>query len=170
MNLTTRCYAHRAGWLLPLLRTRLAVGPGLYGMSCSMEGGNFHICTRGHAYDVEDFALYPHRITSRNQGVFFECGEGSLTDFFFRLRGCAYVVHFDSYQKYVPYADERLAVPGGFRCGDQSEMLLWDKHSDYYRDAPPEEKHLLEDMAHGQSEEDRRHFIMKEIAASDGAP
>jgi hypothetical protein len=138
VNFTTRAYFHRKDWLLKLVRERLQHGPMLYGMSSSWEGGKFHICTRGHAYDTDDFNLYPHTIESRDQGVFFECGDGSLTDWFDGLRyPSSMVASFNG--------------PGSrnkFRQGDQSNMLVWDRHTLLWADASPEEKERLTKMAY----------------------
>ena len=55
VNMTSRMYFHREGWLSRMIKTRETYGPGLYGMTASHEGGKMHICTRGHAYDSEGF-------------------------------------------------------------------------------------------------------------------
>lgn len=151
VNLTTRCYAHRAGWLLPLVGSRLRNGPGLYGMSWSREGGKFHICTRGHAYDVGDFLLYPHEIKSRDQGVFFELGEGSITRWFHALRGVTWVVQFDGEIGFSAWDTDTGLLRDGFREGNQSNMLLWDKHSDAFRLAGGAERDGLRRLQTGAS-------------------
>ena len=40
-----------------------------------------------------------------------------------------------------------FSVPNRFRDGDQSNLLIRDKHSDAYASASPEEKERLERMA-----------------------
>ena len=149
VNFTSRAYFHRKDWLVPLVKARLFYGPGLYGMSSSMEGGKLHICTRAYSYDVEDFQMYPAQITSRDQGVYFECGEGCLTEWFTAIGRIRLVVQFKGY-----FAPMEVGKPvfkeNGFRQGDQSDMLAWDRHTDIYRDADPEEKVRLERLMRGE--------------------
>jgi hypothetical protein len=156
VNFTTRMYFHRADWLERLVRARYAYGPGLYGMTASHEGGKLHICTRGHAYDSKDFREYPHKIISRDQGVFFECGEGCLLEWYKSRKQPAIVVSWDNiygtgeclhcgetnshtFQDYFCSQDN-------FRGGDQRNVLCWDKHTDSYRDADADEKKRLSDL------------------------
>ena len=145
VNMTTRCYFHREGWLARLVAARNDFGPALYGVSSSMEGGRFHICTRAFSYDTADFKLYPHDITSRDQGVFFECGEGCLTDWMKSIGRFPYLVTWDT----VQLATQWVEVENGFRNGNQEQMLVWDKHSDAYTNANPEEKERLQLLHRG---------------------
>lgn len=145
VNFTSRMYFHRSGWLARLVSARNSFGPALYGLSASMEGGKFHLCTRGHCYDTDDFKLYPHDIVSRNQGVFFECGQGCLLDWFKSIGRDTYVVTWD----YAVTCSPGDRIPNGFRDGTQEQMLAWDKHTKIYADASPEEKERLESLAFG---------------------
>lgn len=145
VNMTTRCYFHREGWLARYVFYRNRLGPGFYGASHSREGGKLHVCTRGHAYDVEDFKLYPHNIISRDQGVFFECGQGCVSEWFTSIGRPRRVLGWNG--------DYSMSeeIENGFRNGDQSNMLIWDKHTDIYRDADEAEKKRLRDMAYPET-------------------
>lgn len=151
VNFTSRAYFHRPGWLARMVAARHEYGPALYGMSASKEGGKFHICTRGHAYDREDFKLYHTMIESRNQGVFFECGDGCLTEFFWSIGRPAAIVRFDGHPvTFYSWEDAHyLKVENGFRNGDQSNMLAHDKHTDFYRDSDPETKERMANLMLG---------------------
>lgn len=140
VNLTTRMYFHRPGAIDRMTEARKTHGPNLYGMSASKESGKLHICTRGHSLDRDELGTYPTQITSRNQGVFFECGDGSLTDWMESENDkTGYVVTWNgTYTK-----PEWLMIKDGFRNGDQSAMLMHDRHTDLYRDADADGKLML---------------------------
>lgn len=139
VNMTSRCYFHREDWLLQYVTARNVLGPALYGASASWQCGRLHLCTRGHAYDTDDFVKYPHLINSRELGPMFEVFDGCVLRWFEENDRSAYVVHWG---KALP-KDKWFTEPNRFRNGDQSAMLIWDKHSDIYRDADPEEKERL---------------------------
>ena len=151
VNFTSRAYFHRPGWLGVLARAREQYGQGLYGLSSSREGGRFHICTRGYSLDAGDFARYPTEIVSRNQGVYFECGEHSLTEWCREqgLRG--YVVTFCGVTNWEWTVAELTPEVQSFRVGDQSDMLVWDRHTDIFRDADLDEKRRLYSLMVGNS-------------------
>jgi hypothetical protein len=149
VNFTTRAYFHRAGWMARLVAARNLYGPGLYGMSCAKEGGKFHLCTRGFAYDTDDYALYPTEIVSRDQGVFMECGDGCLLDFFHGIGREAHIVYWDK----VGRCDEKaMDWPNSYRNGNQEQMLVWDKHTQAYADADEKEKSRLRWIQKGEPE------------------
>ncbi len=149
VNMTSRCYFHRENWLARMVSARIKHGPALYGISTSREGGRMHICTRGHAYDVDTFKLYPHDITSRNQGVFFEVGSGNLLKFYRRIGMEGYVVFWCGERM----VDDLTFIEGGFRDGDQGQMLFFDKHTDYYAAADDQEKERLRSLMLGLTPE-----------------
>ena len=121
-------------------------GDGLYGLSASREGGNLHVCTRGHCYLTETFRNFPREIISRDQGVGFEVSKDtSLTEWYANLGLPRRIVHWDA----CVSVENFDAVVDRFRDGDQSQMLCFDRHSDLYRDADGIEKLRLERMALG---------------------
>lgn len=143
VNCTSRMFFHRSGWLNRLVCERNNHGPGFYGMTASREGRDTpYICTRGHCYDVGDFKLYPHNITSRDQGVFVELGDGCLTDWFNSIGRESYVVTWSN----CFGTQDGIAEPNTFRMGDQSEVLCWDKHTKAFALADDTEKERLFDM------------------------
>lgn len=161
VNLTSRMYFHRAGWLKRMVKVRRTYGPGLYGMTASYEGGKLHICTRGHAYDAKDFREYPTAITSRNQGVFFECGDGCLLEWYQQRKQAYGIVTWDAFWgegQCSCCGDETRRKIGlyhhncqnRFRLGDQSNILAHDKHTDIFRDAAEVERLRLARLCIGE--------------------
>ncbi len=145
INCTSRNYFWKADWLPPIYIARRMMGPGLYGVSASREGGNLHICTRGHCYDTDDFSKFPWEVKSRNDGVKFEVGPtGSLTNWYRDNGKPVRVVNWLPNGESVTMEIDRFdQVPNCFRRGDQSGMLMWDRHSDLFRDANPQQKKEL---------------------------
>jgi hypothetical protein len=150
----SRVYFHRAGWLARIMEAREQFGFGLYGTSASNEGGRFHICTRAYAMDTDLFNAYPHVITSRDQGTFFEIGRDNPVGPFSEWaekQGEAAIVLWD--WTLCPYryeGDSHKFITNGYRSGNQEQMLAWDKHTDAYRDADDDEKARLSAMMRGE--------------------
>lgn len=135
----TRVYFHKAGWLRRMMEARTGYGAGLYGTSASEEGGALHVCCRCYGMDVDIFKRYPVAITSRDQGTFFELGEGNLLNFFRKHRFAAKIVHWNC----VCDPEDARNFAKTFRLGDQSNMLVWDKHTDIFRDASHSDKRVM---------------------------
>lgn len=147
--MTSRCYFHREGWLSRYMQARDDHGPGLYGATASHEGGKAHICTRGYAMDADLWNRYPHLINRREFGEKFEVGEWCVTDFVRGLGGALVQVTWDR-----EHLEEKWRDPWEkeiYRRGDQNACLIWDKHTDLWRDASPEMKQHLSDLADGIS-------------------
>lgn len=146
----TRVYAWREGWLEKLVNARGLFGPGIYGTCASREGGKLHVCTRCYAMDSDDFKRYPHQITSRDQGTFFEVYDGNIYEWFKFQNLAAKVVYHQAIsqmiREIVEFDGDPHPTPDIYRRGEQNLMLVLDKHTDAYRDASPEEKTRLERM------------------------
>lgn len=142
--MTSRCYFHRAGWLERLVEARKQHGPGLYGCSANHEGYRLHLCTRAYAMDAGDFKDYPIKIDSRLKGPMFEIGEnnphGNLMEWMESKDRPSRLVFFDG----VREKPDWFTAPNRFRHGDQSNMLVLDKHTDLWRDANDEQKLALQ--------------------------
>lgn len=175
--LTSRCYFHRPGWLRRYVEARQKYGPGLYGAFASWESWKPHICTRGYALDADLFREYPHRIDTREKGQLFEVGEWSISDWFRKQRLPLIQVLWDNEQDIFGWRK----WPGAFRDGEQQACLLWDKHTDAYRDAGPSEQKRLRGLCDvpswSQEGEDRwifeniglpPHGTFVEVGAYDG--
>jgi hypothetical protein len=141
--MTSRCYFWKEGWLKRLVTAREAIGPDLFGCFASRESGRLHLCTRAYCMDAADFQLYPVKIVSRDQGVFFECGEGNLLEWFEARGKKGWVAGWSG----VHDKSDWFKVPNRFRDGDQSDCLLHDRHTLIYELANEEEKKRLQGMA-----------------------
>lgn len=155
----TRVYFHREGWLARLVEARQTLGPGLVGTSASYEGGRFHLCTRCYAMDSDLFAGYPVVIDSRDLGTFFEIGRGNinggLADWFLNVLKLPVSIWFFNGglffdPKVFPLVTENPLFKNGFRDGNQSNLLVWDKHSDAYAIASAEGKEYLNGLMTGK--------------------
>jgi hypothetical protein len=159
---TTRTYFHRRGWLARLVEARGLFGPGFYTTSVSREGGKLHGCCRCFGIDSALFREYPHLITSREQGTFYEIGKqmrtgevnacGAFCDWVGYERGLeSMAVYWDGDWDILDNSEAHcLTSPNIFRRGDQSNMLVWDKHTLAYEEADETEKRRLEAMCFGE--------------------
>jgi len=148
VGMTSRCYFHRAGWLTKLVDARNKYGPGLYGLCANRETHPLHICCRCYAIDSDDFKQYPYVLNTREMGFVFETGDGITIDpahVWIKNQGkAAKVVMWDGV-----YDEPEWFTPNNrWRHGDQSNVLVWDKHTDEYMNASPEEKEKLAAHCH----------------------
>jgi hypothetical protein len=138
--MTSRSYPWRSGWLVPVLDARRNFGPGLYGLSgASREGSTEHLCLRSYAMDARLWNEYPIHLNNRALGPAFEAQMG-LANWLLSRNNAVRAVYWRG--SYPP--DRWFEPENRFRNGDQSDMLIWDRHSDGYRDADPETKARLE--------------------------
>ncbi len=144
VNMTSRCFFHREGWLKMMVDAREALGAGLYGCSANHDGYRLHLCTRAYAMDAGDFKEYPRKIDSRARGPMFEIGAhneyGNLMEWMEASRGKpSRLVFFDG----VREKPDWFTAPNRFRHGDQSNVLVHDFHTDIYKDAGDEMREIL---------------------------
>ncbi len=140
--MTSRCYFHKDGWLERYLYAHSKDPDALLGASASYEGGKRHICTRAYAMKAGLFAAYPHLIDTRPKGQMFEVGEWCLSDWIAEQGRKLIQVTFDGEQEQA----EWRKPDNIYRKGDQSNCLVWDRHTDIWRDADVFEKIRLEEM------------------------
>ena len=147
ISMPSRVHFHRPGWAARLVEARNRHGRGLYGTSASWESGNLHIRTACYGMDTTDWQTYPHIIDSREKGTFFEIGKdnpiGSLSDWFIDRNQRAWVVYWNTEHDCPTCMMKEANI---FRRGTQENLLVFDKHSDYYANANEEEKRKLEGM------------------------
>lgn len=144
VGFTVHNYFHRSGWLKRMMEAREKHGPGLYGSSASLEGSP-HIRTAGYGMDRALWGKYPQSIDTRDACSRFENGDWSVTKFVTDQGLPAMQVTWDGEQ-----SQEDWRKPDGvFRRGEQNAMLMWDRHTEIYSDAEPEEKKLLEQLSDG---------------------
>lgn len=145
VNMTSRCYFHRTGWLARFMEAREIHRQGLYGVSASFEHLP-HICTRAYALDCALFREWTKRngeIRDRQDGPKFETSKNSITQLTLSLGLPAVQVLWDSEQLGPKHWREPENI---FRRGNQEQCLCWDKHTDIYRDADADQKAKLEKL------------------------
>lgn len=151
--LSTPSHFRREGWLDVLVKAFEQYGDGLY----SSAGSNEHVphlrsscfaCTPQH------FRAYPVLIDSREKCFNFEAGitskgqpfnggRMSFTNWTIAQGKPAMSVHWN----FNNPAGKWREGPNIFRRGDQSQMLVFDRHSDMYEMGSAEQKHALAQWA-----------------------
>lgn len=140
----THAYFHREGWLKRLRDARDEYGPGMYSPAGSFEGAA-HLRTCGYGLDAPLFRDYPVSIESRKECEDFERGPKSMTAFVNSLSLPCFQVTWDGVQR----PEDWRKPEGIFRRGEQNAMLVWDRHTDAYKEADDKTKALLADLADG---------------------
>lgn len=140
---TTRHYFYRAGWLKQLCDARRQFGPGLYGLCANRETYPLHICLRCYGIDSDDFKQYPYHINSKercHQWEVYHCLPWMRS----MGRPCKLVMWDGVYDE-----PDWFTPANRFRHGDQTNVLVWDRHTDSYRDGSPEHRARLEAYQRG---------------------
>lgn len=132
------------GWLERLVETAERYGPGVYSPMASYEVSP-HLRTSCMAFSPQLMRAYPHLIDSRAKACYFEHADWNFSAWVERQGYPALMVTWDSeYSR----ADWRKP-PNIFRKGDQSNCLVWDRHTKLYENAEPAQKEKLEKSADG---------------------
>ncbi len=143
--MNARTHFHREGWLARLMAVRTKMGDGLYALSTSNEVQP-HVRTCCFACNPKTLRRYPYLIDSREKGFRFESGIWNLSQWYFDM---GYPVHFVTWDGVYGRQDWRNP-PNIFRRGDQSNMLVWDRHTEIYANADAHSKRQLSKLAdHG---------------------
>lgn len=145
---TSRVYFHRAGWLNHLMTGRNQGQPGIYSTSASREICP-HPCLRCFGVDALLLREYPNPINTRQQGLAFETGKGSSEGSF------SDIVERDGYSVRVVYwsgiydRENWFSPDNIFRKGDQSNLLVFDRHTEQYDHADESRKKVLNELTYG---------------------
>ncbi len=142
----TSAWFHRSGWMERFVQEVSRNGDGLYGAMASLELSP-HIRTPVYVFPPKIMRDYPILCDSRQRTYTFECAGGKDTfTSFCRQRGIP--------TKLVTW-DECLDLPDWrkpdniFRRGDQSNILVKDRHCDNYEASDEAGKLQLARMADG---------------------
>lgn len=148
LGLNSHVFFWRDGWLEAFAKAYDVFGPGVYGASGSYER-NRHIRTPAIAFSPELMRKYPVKIDSRVAAEEAEGGPMNFTVWAQEQRKPTIVVAADGC-----YSLSRIrAIQNGFRRGDQSNMLILDRHSELYRNASLDQRRHLEQVVYGPSPE-----------------
>ncbi len=144
----SRCRFWKAGWLPKFVAAYAQFGPkGLYGNSGSYERcpvytalwPNPHIRTSCFATNPRIFKRYPYRIHSRDEGFKFESGEWNLSHWYEDHGWPVKVVAWDGiYDKTNWRKPQNM-----FRSGNQTNCLIWDRHTDIFSQSDENAKRHL---------------------------
>lgn len=146
VGLNTHTYFWRPDWLEPFLRARNKFGPGVFGAAASYEQHS-HLRTPCIAFSPEIMREYPMLVDSREKASWFEAGSNNFSIWVIRQWKPAVLVAADGF-----YSEPDWRKPPNiFRRGDQSNCLVFDRHCDIYRQAPPAMKSLLARSADGRA-------------------
>lgn len=137
--LNTLAYPCQLGWLEPFVAALETHGKGVYGATASYEN-NPHLRTPAIAFHPDVLREYPFTTVNRTDSVRFESGKNSITQWALRNGYPAILVTANG--RY--YQDSWRKGENIYRRGDQSNCLIWDRHTDIYRDADPGYKKQLE--------------------------
>lgn len=141
----SRAYFHKAGWLKRIMKARRQNGPGVYAAMASFEGcplgqvwPNPHLRTAFYGMDTKLWLEFPHTVNSREDSFRFESGEWNIANW---CEANGYRAMLVSWGGCWDRKDWRK-VPNGFRSGDQSNCLVWDRHCDIFFSNPGAQPHL----------------------------
>lgn len=140
MNLATPIKLTLDGWLARLVEARKQFGDGMYAPQASCQYRP-HLRTGSYGCSPELLRRYPWPINDRQDAVFFECGGIDQGDKCFTNWVSSQGLPTVCVAKDGCYPKEQWPqIKNGFRRGDQSNLILWDRHNTIYRDAVPAEK------------------------------
>ena len=139
-------YFHREGWLERFVAEVYVHGLGLYGSMASYEISP-HMRTPCYVFQPNVMIDYPILIDSRPKTYTFECA-GMKDTFTSYCRRKGFVTRLVTWDGSYDLPDWRKPA-NIFRRGDQSNVMVKDKHADAYEASSPEGKAFLEKLADG---------------------
>lgn len=144
--LNTSSYLHRPGWLERFAEAFTEHGPGLYGSMSSFYLSP-HIRTPVYVFPPEIMRDYPVLCDSREKTYTFECA-GMKQTFTSHCLAKGLPVKLVTWDECLDLADSRKP-DNIFRRGDQSNILVKDRHCDNYEASDEAGKRELERQADG---------------------
>jgi hypothetical protein len=141
----TLAYFWRHNWLEPIVKAFEKHGKGIYGVTGSYEH-HPHLRTPCIGVSPEVLRAYPHKIDTRQKCIGFESGEDNLTLWAER---CHYPTLLVTAESGVLGHNDWRKPANIFRRGNQSNCLVWDRHTLVYAEADADTKKALEHAADG---------------------
>lgn len=136
-------YLHRENWLEPIVAGFKAFGPGVYGPTASYER-NPHLRTPCIAFSPDVMRQYPYECRTRADAIAFESGGENFSLWAYHAGFPSILVTADGEYWGI---DKWRQPPNIFRRGDQSNCLVWDRHTDLYANASDADKENLAKLA-----------------------
>jgi hypothetical protein len=147
MNSTV--YFHRKGWLERLVSAYQEYGDGLYGPAGSFEA-HPHIRAACYAYSPSLIRSYPYQVVNRADSFKFESGTYDPEwNFTLWAKNHNYAVKMVTWDGIYDLPDWRKPE-NIFRRGDQSNCMVWDRHTDIYACADYQTQLALAGRADGK--------------------
>lgn len=140
--MNTLAYPWRYFWLSPFVDALKVHGKGVYGATASYEN-HPHLRTPAIAFHPDVVREYPFSTTNREDSVRFESGANSISAWAERAGYPVILVTADG--RY--YKGDWRKPNNIFRRGDQTNCLIWDRHTDLYRDSDDFTKQKLSQAA-----------------------
>lgn len=132
---------HRAGWLKRLEEAEAKFGPGMYGCFSSYLV-RAHLNTTGFAINPKLLWTYPP-VHGKEDRYHFEHGPKAIWR---RVSEAGYPVKFVNWSGFWDLPDWRWPE-NILWSGDQSDLLVWNHHTDQYFGSAPAQKKYLESAA-----------------------
>lgn len=142
---SARTHFWKRGWLQRLVAARTIFGDGFYGTMASNEGTP-HLRTNCYCVNPEFFRQCTHPLIDRPASRCLESGEWSMSRRFHLEGKPSMLVTWDGV---FPMESWRLPS-NGFRSGNQSDCLVWDRHTEIFSRADDDERMRLEVLSNGQ--------------------
>jgi len=140
---STRVHFHRAGWLKRIVESWEAQGKNGIGAAMASCERHPHLRTCCYWMSPELFRSYPYLVNSREKTFMFESGEWNISRWVTEMKLPVRMATWDA-----SYSEPAWRTPPNiYRRGDQSNCLVWDRHTDIYAAATPERKRELERYA-----------------------
>lgn len=140
-------YFHRDGWLERLAQVASEHGDkAMYGLTASYEVSP-HLrttCMMVHPYDLNWYAQ-EHCLSRPEHANAMECGEWNFTEWMSHRGNFTWLVTWD----HIRLRPEWRQIENGFRQGDQSQCLAFDRHTQIFAEADEQEKVRLSRLADG---------------------
>jgi len=145
MCLSTWAYFRQEGWLEAFEEAKSTYGDALYGSSASYER-HLHLRGTGIFMRCGMMQSYPLFCNNKKQSWLVESGKRSLTWWFLKNKKNAYLVTPNG----VVGPNLFRSLNDIYRSGNQSNLWVYDKHSDIYDKATRIQKIKLELLANSK--------------------
>lgn len=136
---STRVYFHREGWLKRFVDAWNEKKTTLLGAMACFERAP-HIRTCFYGIEPATFRKFPHLIQSRDHTFLVETGDWNITRWVKQNGGEARMATWDGLWD----MDDWRKPANIYRRGDQSNCLVWDRHTELYAKADARRKFDLE--------------------------
>ena len=140
----SQVYFWREGWLERILEAFNRYGEGVYAPMASFELSP-HLRTCCFAYSPKLMRRYPFTIINQMDGYEFEHGTKNFSRWAIEHGYPTMMITWNAEYDLTNWRNPMNI----FRRGDQTNCLVWDRHTDLYRDADADEKRNLAIKADG---------------------